>query len=94
MLDIHLTYPQGRGPKIGSPDSFPDGYIIMSGDPQEGVHVRLGIQPLPAPPLGVLDGRWPPSACDPPVRILVVLFLVFFAFCFFAFLFFWLCTLL
>ena len=66
VLDIAVTYPQGRGPRTGVADSFPNGYIIMSGDPQEGVHVRLGIQPLPAPRVGDLNARWPPAACDPP----------------------------
>jgi hypothetical protein len=64
VLEVKLTYPQGRGPFTDVPDSYPDGYIIMSGDPQEGVPVRIGIQPLPAPVQ--LDARWPPAACDPP----------------------------
>ena len=63
VLDFLLTYPQGCGPYSNALDSHPDGYIVMSGDPQGGVDVRLGVQPLPTKPGNT---PWPPAACNPP----------------------------
>ena len=76
VMKLVLTYPKGfspaeiRGKKeqiqaLGIGSHHPSGYILLSGDPQDGIHPRVYIQALPSR-LGDGQARWPPIACDPP----------------------------
>ena len=72
VMALLLTYPPGVGPYENLEDSHPSGYIMIGGDPQDGIHPRLYVQPLPSGSTSS-SGRtksasdpWPPMACDPP----------------------------
>ncbi len=74
VMQLLLTYPPGQGPYANVEDSHASGYIMLGGDPQDGVHPRLYVQPLPGnTPSSSSPGStsmahmpWPPMACDPP----------------------------
>ena len=76
-MKLIVTYPKGLSPKevqnmpqeslqeLGIGSHHPSGYILLSGDPQDGIHPRLYIQALPSS-LGDVKAKWPPIASDPP----------------------------
>ena len=77
VMKLIVTYPKGLSPKevqnmpqeslqeLGIGSHHPSGYILLSGDPQDGIHPRLYIQALPSS-LGDVKAKWPPIASDPP----------------------------
>jgi WD40 repeat protein len=77
VMKLLVTYPKGLSPAeikgkqqpgfqaLGIGSHHPSSYILLSGDPQDGIHPRVYIQALPSR-IADLHANWPPIACDPP----------------------------